>query len=157
VVPLELPPLRERAEDIPELVQHLFLKARQKHDLPNLRLPPALIPYFSGYRWPGNVRELENVVERMVVLAVGDEIAFQDLPDFLQRQKPVEDTLLFEMPPHGISLEGVEKELILRALRKFDWNQTQAAKYLDISRRTLIYRMEKFGLRENADEPPSAP
>src|SRR5689334_8382208 len=157
VIPLELPPLRERAEDIPELVQHLFLKARQKHDLPNLRLPPALIPYFSGYRWPGNVRELENVVERMVVLAVGDEIAFQDLPDFLQRQKPVEDTLLFEMPPHGISLEGVEKELILRALRKFDWNQTQAAKYLDISRRTLIYRMEKFGLRENADEPPSAP
>jgi two-component system NtrC family response regulator len=58
VVPLELPPLRERAEDIPELVQHLFLKARQKHDLPNLRLPPALIPYFSGNRWPGNVREL---------------------------------------------------------------------------------------------------
>jgi two-component system NtrC family response regulator len=93
----------------------------------------------------------------MEVHAVGDEIAFQDLPDFLQRQKPVEDTLLFEMPPHGISLEGVEKELILRALRKFDWNQTQAAKYLDISRRTLIYRMEKFGLRENADEPPSAP
>ena len=71
VVPVELPPLRERADDIPELVEHLFLKARQKHDLPRLKLPAALIPYFCGYRWPGNVRELENVIERLVVLAVG--------------------------------------------------------------------------------------
>jgi DNA-binding NtrC family response regulator len=152
VVPLELPPLRERAEDIPELVQHLFLKARQKHDLPKLRLPPALIPHFSGYRWPGNVRELENVAERMVVLAVGDEIGFDDLPDFLQRQKAALDAIQLELPPHGISLEGIEKELILKALQRFEGNQTLAAKYLDISRRTLIYRMEKYGLRQDADE-----
>jgi two-component system NtrC family response regulator len=157
VVPLELPPLRERAEDIPELVQHLFLKTRQKNDLPNLKLPPALVPYFAGYRWPGNVRELENVVERMVVLAVGDEIGFNDLPDFLQHQKAGLDAILFELPPHGISLEGIEKELIVKALQKFEWNQTQTAKYLDVSRRTLIYRMEKYGLRENADESVSAP
>jgi two-component system NtrC family response regulator len=157
VIPLELPPLRERVEDIPELVQHLFLKARQKNELPNLRLPAALIPYFSGYRWPGNVRELENVVERMVVLSVGDEIGFDDLPDFLRRQRSGRDAIHFELPEHGISLEGVEKELILRALEKFDWNQTQAAKYLDISRRTLIYRMEKFGLRQSTDEAVSAP
>ena len=157
VVPLELPPLRERTDDIPELVQHLFLKARQRHDLPQLRLPAALIPHFAGYRWPGNVRELENVVERMVVLAVGDEIGFNDLPDFLQRQKAGLDAIQFELPPHGISLEGIEKELILKALQRFEWNQTQAAKYLDISRRTLIYRMEKYGLRENADESVGAP
>ncbi|MGD0870069.1 MAG: sigma-54 dependent transcriptional regulator [Bryobacteraceae bacterium] len=157
VVPLELPPLRERAEDIPELVQHLFLKARQKHGLPLLRLPPALIPYFSGYRWPGNVRELENVVERLVVLAAGDEIGFSDLPDFLQHLKAGLDAIQFELPPHGISLEGIEKELILKALQRFEGNQTQAAKYLDISRRTLIYRMEKYGLRENADESAGAP
>ena len=157
VVPLQLPPLRERAEDIPELVQHLFLKLRRKHDLPTLRLPPALVPYFAGYRWPGNVRELENVVERMVVLAVGDEIGFSDLPDFLQRQKAGLDAMQFELPPHGISLEGMEKELIVKALQKFGGNQTQTAKYLDISRRTLIYRMEKFGLKENAGESVSAP
>jgi DNA-binding NtrC family response regulator len=152
VVPLELPPLRERTEDIPELVQHLFLKARQKHDLPNLKLPLALIPYFSAYRWPGNVRELENVVERLVVLAVGDDIGFNDLPDFLQRQPVGLDAIHFELPPHGISLEAIEKELILKALQKFEWNQTQAAKFLDISRRTLIYRMEKYGLKENVGE-----
>jgi len=152
VVPLELPPLRDRAEDIAELVQHLFLKARQKHDLPQLRLPAALIPYFAGYRWPGNVRELENIVERLVVLVVGDEIGFNDLPDFLQRQKVGLEAIHFELPPQGISLEGVEKELILKALDKFEWNQTHAAKYLDISRRTLIYRMEKYGLRESSDE-----
>lgn len=157
VVPLELPPLRDRAEDIPELVQHLFLKTRQKHELPTLKLPPALIPYFSGHRWPGNVRELENVVERLVVLAVGDEIVFNDLPDFLQRQRAGLDAIQFELPPNGISLEGIEKELILRALQKFEWNQTQTARYLDISRRTLIYRMEKHGLRDNADEAVNAP
>jgi transcriptional regulator with PAS, ATPase and Fis domain len=155
VVPLELPPLRERAEDISELVQQLFLKARQKHDLPLLRMPGALIPYFAGYRWPGNVRELENVVERLVVLAVGDEIQFSDLPDFLQHQRAGLDAIQFELPPHGISLEGIEKELILKTLQKFDGNQSHAAKYLDISRRTLIYRMEKFGLRESTDNPDS--
>ncbi len=150
VVPLELPPLRDRAEDIPELVQHLFLKARQKHDLPKLKLPPALIPCFSVYRWPGNVRELENVVERLVVLAVDDEIRLGDLPDFLRRQPAGLDAIQFELPPHGISLEAIEKELILRALEKFEWNQTQAARYLDISRRTLIYRMEKYGIKEGS-------
>jgi two-component system NtrC family response regulator len=157
VVPLELPPLRERAEDIPELVQHLFLRARQKNGLPNLKMPPALVPYFAGYRWPGNVRELENVVERMVVLAVGDEIRLTDLPNFLQHQRVGLDAIQFELPPHGISLEDIEKELILRALQKFEWNQTQSAKYLDISRRTLIYRMEKYGLSEEAGESVSAP
>jgi two-component system NtrC family response regulator len=157
VVPLELPPLRERADDIPELVQHLFLKVRQKNDLPNLKLPAPLVPYFSGYRWPGNVRELENVVERLVVLSVGDEIGFNDLPDFLQHQKSELDAIQFQLPEHGISLEGIEKELILKALQKFDGNQTQAAKYLDISRRTLIYRVEKYGLRESTNEAVGAP
>ena len=80
-----------------------------------------------------------------------------DLPDFLQRQKAGLDAIQFELPPHGISLEGIEKELIIKALQKFEWNQTQAAKYLDISRRTLIYRMEKYDLRENADESVSPP
>ena len=89
VIPLELPPLRERSEDIPELVQSLFVKARQKHNLPDLRLPAQLVAYFSGYRWPGNVRELENIIERLTVLSVGDEIRLSDLPDFLRLEKPL--------------------------------------------------------------------
>jgi two-component system NtrC family response regulator len=151
VIPLELPPLREHADDIPELVQNFFLKAREKQGRPNLALPPSLLPYFSGYRWPGNVRELENVIERLVVLSRGDEITANDLPDSLRRERPSVEELHLDLPPQGISLEAVEKELIVRALKKFNWNQTQAAQYLDISRKTLIYRMEKFGLRKEQE------
>jgi len=147
VIPLELPPLRERADDIPELVQQFFVKAKQKQGRPELALPPSLLAYFGAYRWPGNVRELENAIERVVVLSRGDDITLGDLPEFLRRERPVAEEFHFDLPPQGISLEGVEKELIIRALEKFNWNQTHAAQYLDISRKTLIYRMEKFGLR----------
>ncbi|HUA63150.1 MAG TPA: sigma-54 dependent transcriptional regulator [Verrucomicrobiae bacterium] len=152
VIPLELPPLRERPEDIPELVQSLFLKARQKHNLERLRPPTHLIPYFCGYRWPGNIRELENVIERLTVLATGDEITVEDLPEFLRRERHSPEGTLFELPPQGLSLEGLEKELILKTLKKFDWNQTKSAAYLDISRRTLIYRMEKYGFHKDAPQ-----
>jgi two-component system NtrC family response regulator len=148
VIPLELPPLRERADDIPELVQHFFVKAKEKQGRPDLVLPTRLLHYFNGYSWPGNVREMENIIERIVVLARGDEITVNDLPDFLRRERPVVDALNLDLPPQGISLEAVERELIVLALKKFDGNQTHAAAYLDISRKTLIYRMEKFGLRK---------
>jgi DNA-binding NtrC family response regulator len=152
VIPLEIPPLRERAEDIPELVQHFFLKAKEKQGRANLVLPTRMLPYFSAYTWPGNVRELENIIERIVVLSRGDEITLNDLPDFLRRERPAVEELHLILPPNGISLEAVEKELIVRALEKFNWNQTHAAQYLDLSRKTLIYRMEKFGLRRDRSE-----
>jgi DNA-binding NtrC family response regulator len=152
VIPLELPPLRERAEDIPELVQHFFLKSKEKQGRANLVLPTRMLPYFSAYTWPGNVRELENIIERIVVLSRGDEITLNDLPDFLRRERPHVEELHLDLPPQGISLEAVEKELIVRALEKFNWNQTHAAQYLDISRKTLIYRMEKFGLKRDRAE-----
>jgi len=157
VIPLELPPLRERAEDIPELVEALFLRAKQKHNLPNLKLSPRLLPYFAGYRWPGNVRELENVIERLTVLSANDEITMNDLPEFLRKERPLQDSVQFDLPAHGISLEGVEKELILKALKRFDWNQTRAAAFLDISRRTLIYRMEKYGFHKEPAEAAGEP
>ncbi|MCC6588916.1 MAG: sigma-54-dependent Fis family transcriptional regulator [Bryobacterales bacterium] len=147
VIPLELPPLRDRAADIPELVQHFFLKAKQEQGRPELVLPSSLLPRFQDYRWPGNIRELENVIERVVVLTRGDEIALADLPDFLRRERPALDMLQLELPHQGISLENVEKELLVRALDKFHGNQTHAARYLDISRKALIYRMDKHGIR----------
>ena len=82
----------------------------------------------------------------LVVLAVGDEITESDLPYEFQMTPQARDSFLLELPEDGISLEGVERELLVRALEKFNWNQTQAARYLDISRRTLIYRIEKYGL-----------
>jgi DNA-binding NtrC family response regulator len=138
VIPLVIPPLRERAQDIPDLVQHFFRKSRQKNARLDLAMSPALLPYFVRYRWPGNVRELENIVERIVVLARGSDITIEDLPQFLRQEKLGVDALEIDLPPHGISLDAIEKELILRALHRCDWNQTHAARYLDISRKTLI-------------------
>ncbi|MGH9358263.1 MAG: sigma-54-dependent transcriptional regulator [Terriglobia bacterium] len=151
VIPLTLPPLRERPEDIPEMVQHFLRRSKEKNGRPELIMSQALLPYFSNYRWPGNVRELENVVERVVVLARGEEITVQDLPEFLRRQRGDREALEIDLPPQGISLEAIEKELILKALEKCAWNQTRAARYLDISRKTLIYRMERHEIRKPQD------
>jgi two-component system NtrC family response regulator len=151
VIPLELPPLRERSDDIPELVRQFFQIACQKHGRDGLRFPEELMPRFSGYRWPGNVRELENVIERLVVLADGNLIRLADLPEVLIRESNVGSAFQFILPPNGFSLENLERELILKALRKFDWNQSKAAQYLEMSRKTLIYRMEKFRLRQEQE------
>lgn len=151
VVPLELPPLRERKEDIPELTQHLFRKLKERHGFESARLSSKLGSYFAGYRWPGNIRELENVLERMLVLSTGEEIGEEDLPQEIRKSAPKGDWFPMDLPEEGISLEGIERELLIRALEKHSGNQTQAARYLDISRRTLIYRMEKHGLRREED------
>jgi two-component system, NtrC family, response regulator len=146
VVPLHLPPLRERKEDIPELVEHLFEAAKQRHGIADVQLAPSIMPYLVAYRWPGNVRELENVVERLLVLSPHKSIREEDLPENIRGVLPNSSSLHIDLPDEGISLEGVERELIMRALERFNGNQTHAAKYLDISRRTLIYRMEKYSL-----------
>lgn len=150
VVPLMLPPLRERKADIPELVQHLFNKAKLRHDITNISLGASVMSHLVAYRWPGNVRELENILERLLVLSSRDCIVETDLPEELRRNPPNSTALLLELPDEGISLEGVERELIVRALERTGGNQTQAARYLDISRRTLTYRMEKHGLVSGA-------
>jgi two-component system NtrC family response regulator len=108
--------------------------------------------YFTEYRWPGNIRELENVIERLVVLAQDDVIRVSDLPEALRGVPEAKNTLRLTLPPEGISFESIEKELLLVALRKFKWNQSRAARYLDLSRKTLIYRMEKFNLRPEPGE-----
>jgi two-component system NtrC family response regulator len=146
VVPLLLPPLRERREDIPELVKHLFDKAKERHGMADIELSSAVVQHLTRYRWPGNVRELENVLERMLVLSSSNLVTEADLPEEIRRVPPDNSAFWIELPEEGVSLEAVERELILRALEQAKGNQTKAAKYLDISRRTLIYRMEKYGL-----------
>ena len=146
VVPLHLPPLRERKEDIPELVEHLFQRAKERHAISNVQLAPSVMPHLVAYRWPGNVRELENLIERLLVLSPGSSIQEEDLPEEIRSVLPNASSFWVDLPDEGISLEAVERELIVRALERFKGNQTHAAKYLDISRRTLIYRIEKYGL-----------
>ena len=146
VIPLDIPPLRERRDDILELLRHFFAQSREKHGRPQLELPETLERYFCTYRWPGNVRELENVVERLVVLTRGDSVAYDDLPAYLRKGEPSGAEIPTDLPEEGVSLENVERDLILKALMRSDWNQSQAARYLNLSRKTLIYRMEKHGI-----------
>ena len=136
---------RERFS-IPELIDILLKRAKARHDLPDIKISPAVIQRLISYRWPGNVRQLENVIERMLVLATSCLVTEQDLPGELQQLSVPQSSLWFDLPEGGISLEAVEKELIVRALDRFHGNQTHAAKFLDISRRILIYRMDKYGI-----------
>jgi DNA-binding NtrC family response regulator len=146
VVPIEIPPLRDRPSDILEMVQFFFEQGKQKHDRPKLRLPPELLPVLSAYRWPGNVRQVENTIERLIVLCDGNEITLKDLPEPMQAVAVSDDLIRIELPPQGLDLEAVEKELITKALHKFGGNQTRAAAYLNLSRKTFLYRLEKFNI-----------
>jgi two-component system NtrC family response regulator len=93
------------------------------------------------------------LVERLVVLTPGNEIRVADLPEPLRHQRTAVEAIHLELPPQGISMEALEKELIELAWRRFNGNQSQAARYLDLSRKTLIYRMEKHGIRGDRQEP----
>jgi two-component system NtrC family response regulator len=146
VIPIEIPPLRERREDIRELLEHFFVRCRTKHAREELTLPSEVLRRLCNYDWPGNVRQLENAIERIVLLARGSEIAFYDLPDFLQDVGTSSEVLPSVLPEAGMSLTAMEKELIIQALRKFDGNQSRAATFLQMSRRTLAYRLEKYGI-----------
>ena len=146
VVNIEIPSLRNRREDIPMLLQHFLTKVRTRYSLPPVSLTEDALERLGRYNWPGNVRELENVVERLVVLAKADTIGDEDLPAEIRQTESRIAAIDLKLPDDGISLEEVEKELLLRALERHRWNQTQAAKYLNISRKTLIYRMEKYNL-----------
>jgi two-component system NtrC family response regulator len=141
VIPLHLPPLRDRSEDIPALVRH-FLR---KNDAPaDVAFSREAIKKMQLYSWPGNIRELQNVVERCVILRKTDLIDAEDiqLPD----SRPAVANEIFHIPPDGISLEEVEKGLISKALQMSKGNRSQAARLLKIPRHVLIYRLEKFDL-----------
>ena len=144
VVPLQIPPLRERRQDIRPLVQQ-FLKRLGAS--PRLTVAPDAFRTLETYHWPGNVRELENALERAMIFRRGDVITLTDLPEAIRAPRAAEAAgLPVNLPEAGLSLEEVEKELILRALQKHDWNQSRAARYLGITRHTLLYRIEKHNI-----------
>jgi two-component system NtrC family response regulator len=151
VVSIRMPPLRERVDDIPLLVDAFLEKHAQRLAHARPAIQKDVYSAFNLYSWPGNIRELENVVERALVLDQDGVIALDDLPDRLRTRAQRIGNVRIELPDEGISLEKVERELILTALEKHDWNQTRAAAYLDITRSTLLYRMQKYALeREKA-------
>jgi len=156
VLSIDVPPLRERREDIPVLIDY-FLK---KHTRNTSRLIRGLTPdarsVMLDYAWPGNVRQLESAIERAILLAENDLIAVEDLPlEVRQEARPMTEGA-FKLPPEGISFEEFERNLILQAMERTDYNITKAAKLLGLTFRTLQYRLEKFGIKrpgsKHADE-----
>jgi len=147
VLSIDVPPLRERRDDIPVLIDH-FLK---KHTRNTSRLVKGLNPearrMMNDYGWPGNVRQLESAIERAILLCEGDTITPDDLPTELQQESRGTSAGAFKLPPEGISFEEVEKNLILQAMDQTDHNITKAAKLLGLTFRTLQYRLEKFGIK----------
>ncbi len=147
VVPLRVPPLRERTDDIPLLVDHFLEKhcARLRRTDPP-KVERAAHQAFNTYPWPGNIRELENVIERALVLDRDGVVGLDDLPERLQGSDRRFGNVRVELPDEGISLDAVERDLIVAALEKHVGNQTRAAAYLDITRSALLYRMDKHGI-----------
>jgi two-component system NtrC family response regulator len=156
VVPIDLPPLRNRVEDIPDFVHYFFEASKQRHRRSDLILPSQLVPYFSAYGWPGNVRQLENAIERIVVLTSSDHVTLNDLPEFLRPPRRHLDQSR-SAGVEGMSLEAVQRDLIVQALRQFNWNQSRAAKFLGITRKTLLYRITKYGIEKEESNTASSP
>jgi two-component system NtrC family response regulator len=140
VFPITLPPLRDRKEDIPDLVLHFLKKNHQSGD----KIDPHTMRALMNYHWPGNIRELENIIERMIILSGDDQITVEFLPLQFQGIAPGAGSLSLEIPEGGLSIDNVEKELIYKALKKAGGNKSNAAKLLGITRRKLYSMMERL-------------
>ena len=151
VVPIELPPLRERVDDIPLLVDHFLQAAATKFEREKPGVDQQVIERFQEYGWPGNVRELENCLERMLLLARGPRLTVADLPPAVSGEsKRSLDPGDFNLPHEGVNLPDLEMHLIKQALERTHGNVKTAAKLLGVSYKTLQYRMRKHGFdREN--------
>jgi DNA-binding NtrC family response regulator len=153
VIPIHIPPLRERPEDIPLLIQHFLLKFRSIKRTRIEGIEKDAIKCLISYDWPGNVRELENIIERMVILASDPMITVKDLPDRILKssgQLTATDSYTAILPEDGLSLSSavglLEKTYILQALDRTGWVKNRAAKLLKMNRTTLIEKMKKQNL-----------
>lgn len=148
VLSIDVPPLRERREDIPVLIDY-FLK---KHTRNTSRLIKGLTAdtrkLMMDYSWPGNVRQLESAIERAILLCEGDQITVDDLPSEVRQDVGPTNDGAFKLPAEGINFEEVERNLITQAMEQTDYNITKAAKLLGLTFRTLQYRLEKFGIKK---------
>jgi len=147
VIPIHLPPLRERREDIPLLVAHFVRRLSAELGRPVRSVTPEALAILETYRWPGNVRELENVIERALVLGSGDRLDAPGLPPDLRRPRDVQDVAV-EIPEDGLDLEAtlsqIEHRYIQTALARTGGVQTRAAELLRVSLRQIRYKLQKY-------------
>jgi two-component system response regulator HydG len=142
VVTIQLPPLRERPEDIPLLVDAFVKDIAKTRNLPVQRASPEVLRFFTSFSWPGNVRELRNILERMMVMADGEVLQENDLPDDLTEYQS--DGINGDKVPSGLTMDELERLAIDGALTRFDGNRTHAADALDISVRTLQRKLASY-------------
>ncbi|MCC7170526.1 MAG: sigma-54-dependent Fis family transcriptional regulator [Planctomycetes bacterium] len=151
VVPIEVPPLRDRSEDIPLLLDAFARRAAARHDRPVHRIHQDVVERCCEYAWPGNVRELQNVVERMVVLARGEELGLDDLPEAIRASsEPTASarTDALALPNDGVSLAELERKFIVEALARSKGSLGPAARMLALSYKTLQYRVRKYRIEK---------
>ncbi|HEY0005779.1 MAG TPA: sigma-54 dependent transcriptional regulator [Pyrinomonadaceae bacterium] len=159
VITIEMPPLRQRKDDLPLLAQHLVTQLSERHHRPARRINPAALDVLRSHQWPGNVRELRNVIERAVIICSGEEIERHHLAPYpLDQRARVrhEDTISF---PVGTPIDEVERQMLLRTLQKTGNNKTRAAELLGISLKTLHNKLRLYreqGLLSEA-EPQTGP
>ena len=150
VVPIEVPPLRARRDDIPQLVQHFVSQLATEPGLSAKKFSPAAIDRLRRHQWPGNVRELRNTVERLLILAAGTEVSEADVSRMLGSVSPEggADTLL-EAPTYESFKENAERAFLLAKLAEFDWNVSETARRLDMPRSNLYKKIERLKLMRN--------
>ncbi|MBN2310619.1 MAG: sigma-54-dependent Fis family transcriptional regulator, partial [Candidatus Hydrogenedentes bacterium] len=150
VLPVRLPPLRERLQDLPLLVSHFREKLAKRLGKPVPAVTADALDAMRRYRWPGNVRELENTLEQLFILTDGDAITAADLPEKLRERTPVSGE--FELPMGGIVLEELEQDLIRQALARSGGSIKEAAELLGLTYKTLQYRLKKHEIDRHNGE-----
>jgi len=145
IVPLSLPPLRERQGDVALLLQYLTAELAARYGLQPPRYARDALRALQAYHWPGNVRELRNFCERMLVLLAGQEVTADNLPAEFRRPQHA-DKSGFSLPDGGIRLEELEQSMIRQALEMARGNRSRAARLLGLTRDTLLYRIKKYAL-----------
>ncbi|WP_198246694.1 sigma-54 interaction domain-containing protein [methane-oxidizing endosymbiont of Gigantopelta aegis] len=147
VVPLEIPPLRQRTEDIEALSQHFFKEFSERYSVARSQFSKQAIKKLRHYGWPGNIRELRNLCERLSILLPGTTIEAENLPiEFIGKVSNDNDMDTFILPENGLQLETLEASIIHQALTRTKGNRSKSARLLGISRDTLLYRIQKYGL-----------
>ncbi len=144
VIPVSIPPLRQRQEDIPLLITHFLKHFSRQHRCENKTITKSAMKMLLSYPWPGNVRQLRNSIERLVLLSVGDNISLEDVEDLELTNK--NKTNQFLLPEQGLEWEAHEKECLAQALSHCNNNRTQAAKLLGLGYKAFLYRLEKYKL-----------
>ena len=170
VIPIRVPPLRERREDIPQLVQHFAKRTSEEHNLKPKRFDPRAMEGLQRYRWRGNIRELRNTIERVMIMSPGDVVRVEDLPAEVRGESPSRQAPVAEpgasasqarsepagttAPPPGTLREfkeAAERAFLVDKLRENNWNISKTAEVIDTPRSNLYKKLEQYGIKQEID------